>query len=254
MNKYAFIEWLENHSTLSEYSIGRYANAIDKVSSDLENYGLESINLFELTETTFIDTILNNAKFQKKNNEGNRMYSAALKKFKNYIVDYHDNNTETQAELLKEETVFEKYLKEKEANVSEISIEDRPQNKPDHKTVNNKKIWIRNPKYASESIASVHYLCEFDNQHQHFISKFSQKNYVEAHHLIPVSFQGQFNSSLDVHANIVSLCLVCHKKIHFGRFADKKEILDKLFNTRKGRLAVSGINVEIAQLYSYYQD
>lgn len=254
MNKDAFIEWLQNYSDLSEYSIGRYANAIDKLSSELGNYGLESINLFELTQTTFIDTLLNNAKFQKKNNEGNRMYSAALKNFKNYIVDYHDIDPEVQAELLKEEMEFEKYLKENHADVNEINIEDKPQNKPEHRKVNNKKIWIRNPKCASEAVASARYLCEFDNQHQHFTSKFSQNNYVEAHHLIPMSFQEQFDNSLDIHANTVSLCLVCHKKIHFGLFENKRELLDKLFSKRKERLQASGINVDIARLYSYYQD
>jgi len=252
MNKEAFIDWLENNSDLSGYSIRRYANAIDKVSSNLDNYGLKSMNLFDLTQTSFIDTILNNDKFQEKNNEENRMYSSALKKFKNWIVDFHNIDTEVQAELLREEIEFEKYFKENDAIVHGINFEDRPQNKPEHRIVNRKKIWIRNPKYANESIASAHYLCEFDKSHQHFISKFSHKNYVEAHHLIPISCQDRFHNSLDIHANIVSLCLICHKKIHYGLFDDKKELLDELFDSRKGRLLASGIEINITRLYSYY--
>jgi len=69
-----------------------------------------------------------------------------------------------------------------------------------------------------------------------------------------MQYQEQFDCSLDIHANIVSICLVCHKKIHFGLFKDKKEILEKLFNSRRDRLIKSGINISLDELYSYYQD
>ena len=38
-----------------------------------------------------------------------------------------------------------------------------------------------------------------------------QRNYVEAHHLIPMGFQDDFSKSIDVEANIISLCTYCHK-------------------------------------------
>ncbi|KRF52561.1 hypothetical protein ASG99_12430 [Bacillus sp. Soil768D1] len=165
------------------------------------------------------------------------MYSAALNYFKRYIEQ--NNDKEFQGDLLKEKLEFEKYLTEKPVNVSRGNIEDKPNDKPNdkpkHRSVNNKKVWSRNPKYASEALADADYLCEFNNQHHHFKSKFNQKNYVEAHHLIPMSYQDQFDCSLDIHANIVSICLVCHKKIHFGLFEDKKEIIDKLFDSRRER-------------------
>lgn len=149
------------------------------------------------------------------------MYSVALNHFKKYIEYYYAS--ELQAELFKEEQEFEKYLIGNSADISSVDIEDKPKNKPKHRLVNNKKVWRRNPKYASGAIADANYLCEFDNQHKHFISKFNGENYVEAHHLIPMQYQDQFDKSLDIHANIVSICLVCHKKIHYGRFEDKKK-------------------------------
>lgn len=112
---------------------------------------------------------------------------------------------------------------------------DRVQDKPNHRTVNNRKIWSRNPRYASDAVVNADYLCEFASQHNHFVSKFSQRNYVEAHHLIPMKFQEQFDCSLDIYANIVSLCMVCHKKLHYGMFEDKKSILDKFFQERQER-------------------
>jgi 5-methylcytosine-specific restriction enzyme A len=252
INKDTFAKWLETHSDLKEYAIKRYSRAIETLSSELGDFGLQRINLFNLTDTAFIDTILRNPEFKKKNDQGHRMYSTALKHFKKYIE--YSYNSELQVELFKEEQEFEKYLTENPVDVSKGNVEDKPKVKPNHRTVNNQKVWSRNPKTASEAVAGADYLCEFDNQHKHFISKFNCKNYVEAHHLIPMQYQDQFKNSLDIHANIVSICLVCHKKIHFGLFKDKKEILDKLFNSRRERLIKSGINISIDELYSFYQD
>ncbi|MBV5114276.1 hypothetical protein KN772_17755 [Bacillus altitudinis] len=252
MNQDTFAEWLRTYANIKPYSIGRYSKAIGTISSELEDYGLQSINLFNLTDAAFIDEILSNSKFKKKNEKGHRMYSVALNHLKKYIEYYYDS--ELQEELFKEEQEFEKYLIGNPADVSRAEIEDKPKDKPKHRLVQNKKVWSRNPKYAVGAVADADYLCEFDNQHKHFISKFNGENYVEAHHLIPMQYQDQFDNSLDIHANIVSICLVCHKKIHYGRFEDKKEILDKLFHSRRERLLKGGIDIEISQLYTYYED
>jgi len=252
MNKDTFAQWLEINANIKPYSIGRYSKAIDTISSDLGYYGLNAIDLFNLSDPSFIDEILNNPEFKKKNDKGNRMYSTALKHFKRYIEQHNDKKF--QEVILEEELEFEKYLTEKPVDVSKADIEDKPKEKPDNRSVNNIKIWSRNPKYATEAVADADYLCEINNQHKHFISKFNGENYVEAHHLIPMQFQEQFDKSLDIHANIVSLCLVCHKKIHFGLFEEKKSILEKLFNSRRERLIKSGIHISLDMLYNYYQD
>ncbi|MEY8844296.1 hypothetical protein V2B35_16850 [Bacillus safensis] len=252
MNQDTFADWLRTYANIKPYSIGRYSKAIGTISSELGDYGLQKINLFNLTDAAFIDEILSNPEFKKKNEKGHRMYSVALNHFKKYIEYYDDS--ELQAELFKEEQEFEKYLIGNPADVGRADIEDKPKDKPKHRLVKNKKVWSRNPKYAVGAVADADYLCEFDKQHKHFISKFNGENYVEAHHLIPMQYQDQFDHSLDIHANIVSICLVCHKKIHYGRFEDKKEILDKLFHSRRERLLKGGIDIEISQLYTYYQD
>ncbi|MFD2640035.1 HNH endonuclease [Piscibacillus salipiscarius] len=252
MNKEDFARYLETQAKLKPYSIGRYAGAIDTISSELEGYGLEDKNLYNLNDSTFIDVILSNPEFIKKNNKGNRMYSTAFKHFKRYIE--HSNARGFQAELLKEELDFEQYLHKKPDKDNIRNIVDKPIEKPTHKSVSNRKVWYRDPRYASEAVAYANYLCEVNNQHQHFISKFNQRNYVEAHHLIPIAFQEHFDFSLDIHANIVSLCLICHKKLHYGLLEEKKEVLKSLFSSRSDRLKASGINISLEELFSYYKD
>lgn len=85
MNQDTFAEWLRTYANIKPYSIGRYSKAIGTISSELEDYGLQSINLFNLTDAAFIDEILSNSEFKKKNEKGHRMYSVALKHLKNTL-------------------------------------------------------------------------------------------------------------------------------------------------------------------------
>lgn len=250
MNKRHFTDWLKSSSAsgLTDYSVGRYANSIEKLSMELAEYGLDNMNLFSLKDPLFIDAILSNPAFQEKNKSGHRMYSSALKKLRDFITA-----VQIQEEVIKEEIHYEKYLRDAELEKGTLDIEDIPEPAADCRTVNNRKVWIRNPLYSKEALAYADYCCEIDRNHRHFTSRFNKRNYVEAHHLIPIACQDQFENSLDVHSNIVSLCLVCHKKIHFGLFEEKRELLENLFDRRKDRLKASGIAVSLDSLFQYYR-
>src|SRR4051812_10718021 len=94
MGKEDFIKWLENSTELAPYTINRYAGAIDTLSTELENYGLNEDNLFSGTDKKVIESILINPVFKEKNKKGNNMYSAALNHFIGYI-EYCNNNKYT---------------------------------------------------------------------------------------------------------------------------------------------------------------
>jgi 5-methylcytosine-specific restriction enzyme A len=253
-NKQGFINWLNIFTEASSYTIGRYAGAIDTISKELESDGLNESSLYNVSNTLIIDEILKHPLFLEKDKRGNRMYSSALKYFKRYIDNYNVNDM-FQTELLKDEIEYEQSIINNIASeAKKIIIEDIEQDRPSFKSVNNRKIWSRNPKYASDAIMVADFLCEVNENHKHFVSKFNQQNYVEAHHLIPMKHQDQFPCSLDIHANIVAICLACHKQIHHGFFFDKKGILEKVFNSRKDRLRQSGIDISIEEFLSYYRD
>lgn len=255
MSKKKFIYWLENNRNIVPYSVNRYANAIETISSELASYGINEINLYNVEEPLVIDAVIKKLQasneFLQKNKNGNRMYSVSLNHYRRFLE--YTQAIQYQTELLKDEIEYEKQI---EQNISRenrpVNIVDTKQDRPKYRTVNNRKIWSRNPKYAIDAVIDANYLCEVDNQHTHFTSKFSQRNYVEAHHIIPIRFQEQFDCSLDVHANIVSLCIVCHKKLHFGLFEDKFDVIEELFLKRKERLYSSGIIITLDELYNFY--
>lgn len=103
---------------------------------------------------------------------------------------------------------------------------------------------------AKRAIVISNYECNIDSCHQTFFCK-NGKRYMEAHHLVPLQKQELFKTSLDVDANIVCLCPLCHRKLHYGK--DIREELKKLFDTRKELLEKSGIVISFEKLLSFYE-
>ena len=124
---------------------------------------------------------------------------------------------------------------------------------PDYIILNEKISIKRNFRFKIYAIQLANYCCEVDFNHVTFIRKSNNKNYTEAHHLIPLNrqFDKKFeNVSLDCPANIVSLCSNCHNLLHYGK--DKETILFNLYNKHYERLKRSGIDITFQELLSFY--
>ncbi|WP_429234971.1 HNH endonuclease [Aeromonas salmonicida] len=109
----------------------------------------------------------------------------------------------------------------------------------------------RNSDLAKQIIENSDFTCEVNPQHQTFLSPVTGRNFMEAHHLIPMSQQESFQLNLDDLVNIVSLCPCCHRAVHLGESGVRKELLRILFNKRGGALQKQfGVNFEkLCSLY-----
>lgn len=116
--------------------------------------------------------------------------------------------------------------------------------------VNGHKTYPRDRKRALNALAHANYECEIDEEHPTFIRKKSGEKYTEPHHLVPMAFSDEFEVSLDVEENIVSLCSNCHNQIHYGEGADS--LLKKLYEDRKEDLEKVGINISLEELLRMY--
>ena len=106
---------------------------------------------------------------------------------------------------------------------------------------------------SKQAIKRAGYKCEVDSNHDSFISNVSKKNYLEAHHLIPMGAQERFDNSLDVLPNIVSLCPNCHRLIHHGIYAEKVKLIKPLFLSRQEKMTEKGIDIKEVDLLSIYK-
>lgn len=107
----------------------------------------------------------------------------------------------------------------------------------------------RNPALAKTAIKKADYQCEYDAGHQSFIAS-NGKPYMEAHHLIPLSKQNDFEKSLNQVGNIVCLCPNCHKEIHYGQ--KRKEMVENLLTKRTNILEKIGLSITPKKLQRYY--
>ncbi len=193
--------------------------------------------------------ILNKNKSDKSCRVYNRVAKIADLTGKTPKILYSTENGEAD----KTEAALESIIKSDtmETAPSNFDYTPAPKEKQPPIMVENRKVYCRDRQTAVNALAHAGFKCEIDNCHPTFIRRNSDKPYTEPHHLIPMAYSDEFINSLDVEANIVSLCSNCHNQIHYGKGAEK--LLEKLYNKRKDALKKSGIEISLEKLLSYYK-
>lgn len=112
--------------------------------------------------------------------------------------------------------------------------------------------WPRSSNVAVEALNRSLRQCEVNANHQTFVSKASGENFMEAHHLIPMNKQADFEYTLDQIANVKSLCPNCHRAIHYGDDNTRNEIIEKLYWQSIKELEKVGLKVSLEDLIKMY--
>ena len=97
-----------------------------------------------------------------------------------------------------------------------LVVDDAPQPRPENYATKGIAAYKRSRKVVANALAAAKFRCELNCTSELFIRKNVDVTYTEAHHLIPLCFQNEFLYSLDVEANIISLCPNCHRRLHYG--------------------------------------
>ena len=108
-----------------------------------------------------------------------------------------------------------------------------------------------NARISKTALNLANYTCMGDHNHVTFTSKLG-KQYMEAHHLIPMMAQKDFSINIDRVENIVSICPICHSAIHLGDEATRLELLKKLYDIKEKELKSVGLNISFGELFSKY--
>ncbi|WP_207479594.1 MrcB family domain-containing protein [Arenibaculum pallidiluteum] len=111
----------------------------------------------------------------------------------------------------------------------------------------------RSPSTSGAALLAAGFKCELDPNHRTFVSNSTRRNFVEAHHLIPMQFQEQFSASLDVLENIVALCPTCHRMLHHARRGERANALTSLLAARVAGLTGRGLTIETRELIELYK-
>ncbi|MDR2833561.1 MAG: HNH endonuclease [Streptococcaceae bacterium] len=243
-NKNQFRNWLKGK--------GYQNSSIDKYSNQANKKILKEINVdfYEIENLDELAVLLLDVRELEKymSKSPNRMYSAAISnyiKFKSEFIDLLDTKEDIN------------YGSDIEAII--VTKEDRlprynNQPQPPSKLIKGKTTQFkRNSQVGADAIILANYKCQINPNHKFFISRRTNKNYVEAHHLIPIAYQALFTNGIDVVENISALCPVCHRLIHYGVNEERNLLINQLHTTFENRLSVVGIEIKKKDLLELYQ-
>ena len=207
---------------ISDRSVGHYITGINSINAILAKYNFPITNVFSVKTVEELDEIkafLNsNEEFITKDSVGHNMYSVAFRHFYRFACE--------------DDLFFARSIQQM----------DIPVELP--KAVRTTTLsWKRNQIIKNQAIVGAGYICENNHDHITFISKATGQPYMEGHHLIPIRFQPEFRTSIDVYANVVCLCPICHRLLHYGADREKQYTVESFFDSRNERLKKSGIDL-----------
>ena len=221
----------------SESTVKHYLNALNSISRRLKEKNFVSVDIYEIMDMQTLsearDLLYEDPDFVELNNRGKRMYSAGLNNY------YRFASGEGFTEINAGDGVSKK-----------MELMDIPIT-PEKPHIVERIEWSRSNILREQALMFAGYACEIDQSHESFIAEKTKKAYMEGHHAIPMNNQPKFDNSLDIYANIVCLCPVCHRRIHYGIKTDRKCMMYKLYENRAERLANSGIRLSKEEFAEY---
>lgn len=219
-----YVKYLTDIRKVSASTVSHYLDAINNISRNLQAKGLLKKNLYEVTTLEQLDKLWeilqNDTEFVEMNRRGHNMYGSGFRRYREFASG----------------DVF-KAMNDKAIDILDMPMEVSEKRESYHTG------YQRSDIIRTQVIEYAHYKCEMDGNHETFIAARTNSPYMEAHHAIPISLQGRFPHSLDVYANVICLCPICHRKIHYGLLDDRRLMMDEIYEKRVTRLQKSGLNI-----------
>lgn len=208
---------------LTESSVRHYFDALNNISRRLVSKQLVHADIYEITDLDYLksvrDILYADPEFVELNERGKRMYSAGL----NNYIRFASGEDYT-------------------ALFGRMQEMDIPL-KPEAPITVEQTVWKRSNILRIQTLVSADFKCEIDARHETFIAEKTGEPYMESHHAIPMRQQPHFDNSLDVYANLVCLCPLCHRRIHYGIRSERISMIQSIYHNRSERLAKSGIRL-----------
>lgn len=231
MDEYALMiyysKYLRDIRKVSESTIKHYQEALKYISKYLVSKKKLQKSLYEIRDIEELEYIRNylysSSDFIALDQRGHRMYSAGFNNYYRFACgkefsSIHDNLHIMDTEMFPTEVQIRATKLRKRSSIIKI-----------------------------QCIEAAGYKCEVNSEHITFIAKSTGKPYMEGHHALPMKLQDRFDRSLDVYGNIVCLCPLCHRLLHYGIPIERERVLNKIYSDRSERLAVSGIKISRAE-------
>lgn len=218
-----YVKYLKEVRGVKDSTVKHYLDALNYISRYLVSNRKIEASVYEIVDVGELEVVRtylqNDWQFKELDKRGHQMYSAGLNNYYKFATGEVFEKASGKIELLDIAMPVKKIKKVEKSIIGRSTI------------------------IKTQAIKSASYLCEIDAGHRTFIAKNTGNPYMEGHHAIPMMKQRQFESSLDVYANVVCLCPVCHRLLHYGLDSEKETLVKMIYHDRGERLARSGIRL-----------
>lgn len=257
-----FENWLKQNGL--EKSTKHYLSGIKTISKIALDLKIINKNLYDIIDAKEFEIakekIFSNKEFISKKKTGHYMYSAALNGYQRFLNTKENKQDDKNYDLLIEENEqFEKinngsvtgYTKDELKEIENKNYKYTPRIDNSKNKVLREKT---DPKLKATRIELSNYNCEINHNHKTFTNAAGTHQYLECHHIIPISAQKDFpNVKLDSLFNLISLCPICHAEVHYANLKEKGEIFSKMYELRKDEMLEHGFGLkEINEIFNKY--
>lgn len=235
---------------MSNYQATHYSKIAELIPVyDTDAINNDPVNTLPRKASYAIDLFNKKAEIQalKICSTSKKLNTEIRKMAKDLLLKYGTDSGMTAVETLNYQDEIEKF------NQKIVNIEKIKNTPPIKILQKHSETYKRNPEIAYVAKVLSDFKCEIDNNHKTFIAETSEKQYMEAHHIVPMMYQDDFEYSLDCVTNIISVCPNCHRALHNAGFELKKKMLTPLFETRKNCLYKSNVQLSLDKLLQMYQ-
>ena len=218
-----YVRYLKSVRNVKDSTVNHYIDALNYITKFLIQKEKLHRSIYEITDIGELEIVRTYLKsdgdFLALDKRGHQMYSAGLNNYFKFAIGEGFRSINDEIRNL-----------DIEFPVKEIVRTE-------------KSSWMRSNIIKAQAMEFAGHSCEIDACHHTFTSKSNGHQYMEGHHAIPMKAQNSFKTSLDVYANIVCLCPICHRMLHYAIDDEKKVLIDQIYYKRADRLANSGIKL-----------
>lgn len=167
-----------------------------------------------------------------------------------WLVDYLQKRNEEEDN----DFVFQKKIQETD---NELELPDTSKQPPCYSNGTLGKTVVKKASISKQALRKANFKCAYDESHKTFLTNKGYP-YMEGHHLIPCtvsnteSFWSKYRRNIDCVENIVCLCPICHRQIHFGNKDEKMTIIKSLYEKQIVSLKDAGLDISIDELFALY--
>lgn len=234
-------------------SIGRTIEDTDGSKQHCD-YCIESDTLYDLRSLPLPDKfIIRIAEHNPRMFRKQRFYKGKYPELDESIIEYLEDylaGSFTDNDLNEQENIQMAFLP-KDGGKDSYKAE------PEYKEGPNGKAVKKRHYLAKQVLHNSGYKCAVCADHKTFLTNYGVQ-YMEGHHLIPCTpsnakrFWKKCGRNIDCIENIVCICPTCHRRIHFGSDADKREVIERLYEVKKGELESARITIGLEELIKLY--